>query len=1015
MASVLDALASYVADMVIEMAKEEVAMLIGVSGEIENLGIKLRDLKNFLADAGRRNITDESMQGWVEELKRAMYDVTDILDLCQLKVIEQGPSKDMGCLNPLLFCMRNPLHAHDIGSRIKTLNQKLDDIFKRGGSFNFIKLEGYQDRMMTRSQAVDLKTDPLLERSGVVGEKIEDDTRALVKVLTEEVADDSDSIMTVAIVGVGGICKTTLSKKVSNDEEIQGKFAKKIWLSITQVFNEVELLRTAITAANGNLPGSWDGSKDKALLVPALADAVRDKKIFLVLDDMWGTNEWNNLLMAPFSHAAPNSRVLVTTRHETVARGMKAKHPYRHVGKLGSEDAWSLLKKQVLATEKSEPAIDMLKDIGLKIIAKCDGLPLAIKVMGGLLCQKDKQRRDWEKVLNDAIWSVSRMPEELNYAIYISYEDLSPSLKQCFLHFSLKPKKTIIHDIQLVGMWIGEGFVHGDSDRLEELGIEYHKELILRNLIEPDMSSGAKTPRPVVRSFAQYVTRDEALVAHHGGTVNSKLSLQRFLRLSIETRGVESDEFEWRSLHEQKSLRSLILVGNFKIQSGDSLIPFSSLRTLHIEYANFAALLKDLYQLKHLRYLSLRECNDIKSLPESIHKIKFLQHISVAGCQNLVKLPDTIVKLRGLRYLELYGTSINTMPRGFSALTNLRILWGFHTHMPLSQLREIGLASLENVSAASFATKARLSEKAYLSCMALYYKSRLGGDGLVKEEVSEQDQGTIMEVFDELCPPPYVQDIRIQGYFGRQLPKWMMSTATTPLNSLRVLIIEDQDSYLECLEVNRAPAIKRVGPEFLRPYSHHHHAPFQAVAPFPRLNKMIFRKMVEWEEEVQAMPVLEELIIHGCKLRRIPLGLNFSSIVELDLYDLTELTSISNFPKLQKLVVNCCPKLESLQEMTALRRLVLTVCYNEKRLQLFLPTVKPSHLLLDCSPEVLASMAVGKSGAEWDKFSHMYHVEAYANDECIEKKWHLFYTREPYNMETDVEANRQFRSTGLII
>ncbi|XP_037432290.1 disease resistance RPP13-like protein 4 [Triticum dicoccoides] len=843
MAAVLDSLASYVADMVIEMAKEEVAMLIGVSGEIENLGIKLRDLKNFLADADRRNITDDSVQGWVEELKCAI--------------------------------------------RIKTLNQKLDDIFKRGSSFNFIKLEAYQDRMVTRSQAVDRKMDPLLERSGVVGEKIEDDTRALVKVLTKEVADDSDSIMIVAIVGVGGIGKTTLSKKVFNDEAIQGKFAKKIWLSITQVFNEVELLRTAITAANGNLPGSGGGSRDKALLVPALADAVRDKKIFLVLDDMWGTSEWNNLLMAPFSHAAPNSRILVTTRHETVARGMKAKHPYHHVGKLGPENAWTLLKKQVLATEKSEPAIDMLKDIGLEIIEKCDGLPLAIK-----------------------------------------------------------PKKTIIHDVQLVGMWIGEGFVHGDSDRLEELGIEYHKELILRILIEPDTSYAG-----------QYIC--------------------------------------------------------------------------------------NMHDLKHLRYLALRECNDIKSLPENIHKMKFLQHISVAGCQNLVKLPDTIVKLQGLRYLELYGTSVSR-------------LWGFHTHMdgdwcsleelqPLSQLGEIGLASLENVSAASFATKARLSEKVYLSCMALYCKSRLGDDGLVKEEVSEQDQGTIMEVFDELYPPPYVQDIRIQGYFGRQLPKWMMSTATTPLNSLRILIFEDlacciqlpnglcQLPYLDYLEVNRAPAIKRVGPEFLQPYSHHHHASFQALAAFPRLNKMIFRKMVEWEEwdweeDMQAMPVLEELIIHDCK-RRIPLGLvsharalkkltiwsikclhsleNFASVVELDLYDLPELTSISNLPKLQKLAINCCPKLESLQEMTVLRRLVLTVFYNEKRLPLFMQTVKPSHLLLDCSPEVLASMAVGKSGVEWDMFSHIQHVEAYANDEGTEKRWHLFYTREPYKMETNVEANQQ--------
>ncbi|VAH96194.1 unnamed protein product [Triticum turgidum subsp. durum] len=146
MAGVLDALASYVTSMLAEMAKEEVAMLIGVSDGIKDLSIKLGDLKNFFADADRRNITEDSVRGWVGELKRAMYLATDIVDLCQLKAMEQGQTKDRGCLNPLLFCMRNPLHAHDIGTRIKLLNQNLDDICKRGSSFNFIKLEAYQDQ-----------------------------------------------------------------------------------------------------------------------------------------------------------------------------------------------------------------------------------------------------------------------------------------------------------------------------------------------------------------------------------------------------------------------------------------------------------------------------------------------------------------------------------------------------------------------------------------------------------------------------------------------------------------------------------------------------------------------------------------------------------------------------------------------------------------------------------------------------------------------------------------------------
>lgn len=58
---------------------------------------------------------------------------------------------------------------------------------------------------------------------------------------------------------------------------------------------------------------------------------------------------------------------------------------------------------QVLTTEKDEFGIEMLKDVGLKIIEICDGLPLAVKVMGGLLCQREKERRAWQRVLNNAI------------------------------------------------------------------------------------------------------------------------------------------------------------------------------------------------------------------------------------------------------------------------------------------------------------------------------------------------------------------------------------------------------------------------------------------------------------------------------------------------------------------------------------------------------------------------------------------------------------------------------------
>jgi Leucine-rich repeat (LRR) protein len=519
---------------------------------------------------------------------------------------------------------------------------------------------------------------------------------------------------------------------------------------------------------------------------------------------------------------------------------------------------------------------------------------------------------------------------------------------------------------------------------------------------------------------------------------------------------VESDEFEWRTLQEQKSLRSLILIGNLKIRSSDSLNTFASLRTLHIESSKFSHFVDNLYQLKHLRYLTLRKCYDINNLPENIHKMKFLQHICLEGCENFVKLPNSIVMLSELRYLCLEDTCINIVPKGFHALTNLRTLHGFLAQMDgdwcsleelgsLSNLKVILLVGLGDLSSASFASKARLSKKLYLSVLGLYCSHRTSDEGLVTDGISEKDQGIIKEVFDELCPPPCIEDIIIQGYFGRQLPRWMMSTSEIHFVSLRTLMmwslvsctqLPDGLSQLPCLvflQVRRAPAIKRVGPEFLRPDSHCHHSSSQVVVAFPRMNNIALEGMVqweewEWEEEVQAMPALEELRIEDCKLRCIPRGLsvhasflkkltiwnveglqsleNFASVVELKLYDIPYLTKISNFPKLQKLEILFCPNIESVQEMTALRRLRLRFFNSERQLPLYLHTVNPSHLLLDhCSPKLLASMVAGKSGSEWDKFSHIQHVEAYADDGDIQKKWHLFYTSEPYSMEANIEPN----------
>jgi hypothetical protein len=62
----------------------------------------------------------------------------------------------------------------------------------------------------------------------------------------------------------------------------------------------------------------------------------------------------------------------------------------------------------------------------MRIIQKCGGLPLAIKVMGGLLSMRPQTEGEWEAVLDHHAWSISGLPKDLDNPIYLSYEDLSP-------------------------------------------------------------------------------------------------------------------------------------------------------------------------------------------------------------------------------------------------------------------------------------------------------------------------------------------------------------------------------------------------------------------------------------------------------------------------------------------------------------------------------------------------------------------------------------------------------------
>ncbi|XP_047070968.1 putative disease resistance RPP13-like protein 1 [Lolium rigidum] len=987
MAVVLDALAPYVKKMISDLAEEEVSMLLGVEVEIRKLNGNLVYLQDYLTDADRKRITDKSVKVWVGKLKDVMYEASDILELCQLEAMERpeerpaggGASnrssplgrymkkKLQGCFQPLLFCLRNPVFAHETGSRIKKLNEDLDTIRKDATKLNFINLGSYQERRkLTNPARPRNKTTSGYNKSEAVGENIEEDAEQLVQKL---IAHDGRDFKVVAIVGQGGMGKSFLAKKIFASETIKEEFKTKIWLSVTQHFDKVELLRSAITHAGGE----HNEEKDESILERTLTEALSANKFLLVLDDLWSDTVWKDILQVPVANASctqPGSRVMITSRKEDVARRVGASGGNQlRVRKLEDEDAWSLLKKQLPLPEvSSENSFDHLKDIGIKIIAKCDGLPLAIKVMGGLLSTRRPSKVEWENVLKKNLeWKEDGLHEELNFSVHLSYDDLTPELKQCFLYYSLFAKGSAPSFEQVVSMWISEGFIQGDgsteSDELDlqEIGEAYHRELVARNLLEADntdWNTWCYSMHDVVRSFAQFVASEEALVVRkdQNDLRNLLLANQKIRRLSLN---LDDSELEWSILENLESLRTLMI--NCSTMSSGSFASFVSLRVLNMDAAVSDLLLDSVCQLKLLRYLRLVDA-DISRLPEDIHKIKFLEFLGLVNCKGLNKIPDNITKLAGLRYLDLTGCNVDTVPRGFGGFKIIHSIFWFPAKMdgdwcsleelgPLCHLRSLSIQYLENMPDCSFAARAMLSNKKDLTYLEL---------GCYRDEDVEMEEGQIEEqqriegVFDELCPPPCLEDLILVRYFGRRLPNWMQAPAAAAFKSLKSIVLRSltycvqlpnglcEMVNLEEMEINIAPAIKLVGPDFQSLASRDGGA--IVTSPFPKLRILAMVdfsrwKKWDWEEEqgkAMAMPALEHLRIISCKLTHLPLGLsihNRYNLRVLYLEDLTILASVENFPSVVTFDVLCCPKLKKIGGFSKLRKIFIDGCPKLKLLE----------------------------------------------------------------------------------
>ncbi|KAL7209238.1 hypothetical protein ACSBR1_030886 [Camellia fascicularis] len=201
------------------------------------------------------------------------------------------------------------------------------------------------------------------------------------------------------------------------------------------------------------------------------------KKYVIVFDDVWKIDFWGSI-----RHALPQnnkgSRVIITTRSEQVAAFCK-ESSVDHVHELqalSEEKARELFYMKAFQLDFGGHCPLELEEISHEIVRKCEGLPLAIVAIGGLLSTKNKVIFEWKKFYDSMGTELERNPKltSIRKILFSSYNDLPWYLKSCFLYFGVIQEDYSIEGERLIRLWIAEGFVEEQKGKtLEEVAEEY--------------------------------------------------------------------------------------------------------------------------------------------------------------------------------------------------------------------------------------------------------------------------------------------------------------------------------------------------------------------------------------------------------------------------------------------------------------------------------------------------------------------------------------------------------------
>ncbi|MQL72330.1 hypothetical protein Taro_004666 [Colocasia esculenta] len=300
-------------------------------------------------DAEDMNITDESIRDWLRQLQEVADAAEDLLDEFPHEALRLGFEGDGGWTAGsvmelprqtkkawLLSRFRDQVRhsspatpPHEHSAFLSCVEQRMEDIVSRFMKIKkpeqALKLDYGKEQMDAESISARRTASSVLEETRIVGRT--EELAKLKQFLLSSDAEESRGsdnidghVSVMAIVGMGGLGKTTLAQLAYGDAQVSQHFQLKSWVCVSEDFDVIQLTKAMLYSLNVDDSGLLELDPLHQKLVEKLRGVER---FLLVLDDVWEAENLNihywDQLTAPFRIRSANTKIIMTTRSRKVS------------------------------------------------------------------------------------------------------------------------------------------------------------------------------------------------------------------------------------------------------------------------------------------------------------------------------------------------------------------------------------------------------------------------------------------------------------------------------------------------------------------------------------------------------------------------------------------------------------------------------------------------------------------------------------------------------------------------